>query len=132
MTEPPLRPRLDKWLWAARFFKTRALASQAADRGRVRVNGERVKSSRAVNVGDRLEVRTGADVIEVEVAGLSRQRGPAAVAQALYQETEASRNRRQAAAEQRRLLASEVPRPAARPDKRARRQISRFRDSASG
>jgi len=122
------RVRIDKWLWAARFYKTRALASEAVDGGRVHVNGDRVKAARPLRVDDRLEIRTGADVVEVRVLTLSQQRGPAAVAQTLYEESEASRARREALAEQRRLAPAGAPRTSGRPDKRSRRQIIRFRD----
>jgi ribosome-associated heat shock protein Hsp15 len=122
------RVRLDKWLWASRFFKTRTLAGEAVDGGKVHVNGERVKAARAVKPGDRLEIRRGAEVFEVRVLALSEHRGPAAAAQALYEESEASRTRREALAEQRRLLAASLPRTSGRPDKRSRRRIIRFTD----
>ncbi len=120
------RLRLDKWLWAARFFKTRALASEAVDGGKVHLNGARVKPAHAVRPGDRLEIRRGFDEFEVFVRALSDMRGPAALAQALYEETEASRARREADAERRRLLAAANPRPESRPDKKSRRRIVRF------
>jgi ribosome-associated heat shock protein Hsp15 len=123
------RVRVDRWLWAARFFKTRALASEAVDGGKVHVNGERVKAARALKPGDRLEIRRGGDQLEVVVTALSDQRGPASVAQGLYEETAASALRRAALAEQRQLLAASTPRPAGRPDKRSRRQIIRFREA---
>lgn len=126
------RVRLDKWLWASRFFKTRALASEAVDGGKVHVNGERVKASRAVRPGDRLEIRRGAEVVDVRVLVLSEHRGPAAAAQTLYEESEESRARREAMAEQRRLVAAGVPRPSGRPDKRSRRRIIRFREDNAG
>ena len=103
-------------------------ASEAVDGGRVHVNGDRVKAARPLRVDDRLEIRTGADVVEVRVLTLSQQRGPAAVAQTLYEESEASRARREALAEQRRLAPAGAPRTSGRPDKRSRRQIIRFRD----
>src|SRR4030088_1292175 len=83
------RGGIDKWRWAARFFKTRGLASEAVDGGKVHVNGERVKAARAVRLGDRLEIRRGPEVVEVLVLSLSDRRGPATTAQALYEETEA-------------------------------------------
>lgn len=118
--------RIDKWLWAARFYKTRSLATEAINGGHVRINGERAKPSRTVNIGDELTLRK--DVYEwvVIVTGVSSQRGPASVAQTLYQETEASQNARQQLAEQRRLNASHTIANAGRPDKRARRKIIRF------
>jgi ribosome-associated heat shock protein Hsp15 len=125
------RVRVDKWLWAARFFKTRGLASEAVDGGKVHVNGERVKAARALKLGDRLEIRRGPEEMEVVVVALADHRGPASVAQGLYTETEASAARRQQLADQRRILAAATPRPAGRPDKRARRRIIRFRDQES-
>lgn len=120
------RVRIDKWLWAARFFKTRALASQAVDGGKVHVNGDRVKAARAVRLGDRLEIRRGQEQFEVIVRALSDQRGPAVDAQELYEETEASAAKRTADADQRRALAAAMPRSEGRPDKRSRRAIVRF------
>ncbi len=119
------RVRLDKWLWAARFYKTRALAAQAADQGRVLVNGQTAKPSRIVGPGDRLRLRQGLDWRELEVLALSRQRGPAPVAQGLYAETAASVEARQRAAEARRLApepASDLPQ--GRPTKRDRRRLA--------
>ncbi len=123
--------RIDKWLWASRFFKTRALATEAVDGGRVHVNGERVKAARPVKLGDRLEIRRGADLMEVRVLALSEHRGPATAAQTLYEESAASRARREEQAEQRRLLGASMPRTAGRPDKRDRRRIIRFRDAGA-
>ncbi len=102
-TPDPIRIRLDKWLWAARFYKTRSLAVQEIERGRVRVNDALAKASREVQVGDSLVLRQGGLEREVIVRGLSAVRGPAPVAQALYEETAASIQRREAAAEQRRM-----------------------------
>lgn len=118
--------RIDKWLWAARFYKTRSLAVEEIDKGRVLVNEQAVKPAREVRAGDLVSVRQGAVVRIVVVKGLSGQRGPAPVAQQLYEETEASRLAREAAAEQRRLAAE----PAlsieqGRPTKRDRRQIEK-------
>jgi ribosome-associated heat shock protein Hsp15 len=89
------RLRIDKWLWSARFFKTRTLAAEAIDLGRVRVNGERIKPAREARVGDRIEVQVGENCIECTVRALSSQRGPATVARQLYEETEGSRTRRE-------------------------------------
>ncbi len=125
-TPPAARVRIDKWLWAARFFKTRALASEAVDGGKVHVNGDRVKAARALRPGDRLEIRRGTEQFEVVVRALSEQRGPAAAAQALYEETEASAARRLAVAEQQRAAAATAPRFEGRPDKKARRTLARF------
>ncbi|HSM21939.1 MAG TPA: RNA-binding S4 domain-containing protein [Rubrivivax sp.] len=125
MTTPPPRVRLDKWLWAARFFKTRALAAEEADRGRVSVNGAAAKPARELHVGDRIVLRQGAVERCVDVLGLSLVRGPAPVAQALYRETADSIAAREAAAQQRRL----APEPAldlteGRPTKRDRRKLA--------
>ncbi len=118
--------RLDKWLWAARFFKTRALASEAINGGHVHLNGSRIKPSRTLNVGDTLEIRKGEVKFVVEVQGLSARRGPASQAVLLYEETEASVAAREHHAEQRRLQAASGPKPAKRPDKRDRRRIIQF------
>jgi ribosome-associated heat shock protein Hsp15 len=119
--------RLDKWLWAARFYKTRALAVDEIELGRVRVNDQPVKPSREVKVGERLSIRHGPVHREVEVRGLSMQRGPAPVAQLLYAETQESLLAREAAAERRRL----APEPAAsltqgRPTKQDRRRLTEW------
>jgi ribosome-associated heat shock protein Hsp15 len=118
-------PRLDKWLWAARFFKTRSLASEEIGKGRVEVNGQVAKSSRLVRLGDRIELRQGTAQRTVAVCGLSQVRGPAPVAQALYQETPESLAARERAAEQHRL----APEPShsieqGRPTKRDRRELA--------
>ena len=123
----PARTRIDKWLWAARFFKTRSLATAAVSGGKVHVNDERVKPARALAVGDRLTVRRGLVEQEIVVAALSERRGPASVAATLYAETEASVARREAAAEKRRLIAASLPAPPSRrPNKKDRRHIIRF------
>src|ERR1700688_2890347 len=96
--------RMDKWLWAARFFKTRALAARACDLGRIHSNGQQAKPSRDVRAGDRLQVKNGGGDFQVEVVFLSEVRGPAAVAQTLYRETEESRELRQRVAEERKAL----------------------------
>jgi len=118
--------RVDKWLWAARFFKSRSLAAKAVEAGSVRVDEERVKPARELRVGDMLRIRNGASEWEVRVLGLSSVRGPAPQAAKLYEESQASREGRERAREQRRL----APEPAAgrlgRPTKRDRRQIHRF------
>ncbi len=117
------RVRLDKWLWAARFFKTRALATEAIEGGKVHVNDQRVKPARAVRVGDVLEVRRGFETMVVIVQALAEQRGPAKVAQTLYTETEASRLRREAAAEQCRLERMGMVPSEHRPSGRDRQKI---------
>jgi ribosome-associated heat shock protein Hsp15 len=120
--------RIDKWLWAARFFKTRALAARACDLGRVQCNNLVAKPAREIRVGDLLHIRTEHSDFEVEITELSAIRGPSAVAQGLYRETEDSRNRRLAVAEQRRSHMHESPAPEGRPSKRDRRRIIQFRD----
>lgn len=128
MDEPPEKlPRLDKWLWAARFFKTRSLASQAVSGGKVQVNAQRVKPSRSVKVGDELSIVRGQQHMTVIVRALSERRGPAPIAQGLYAETEQSRERRESEAEQRRILNSTLPRTAGRPDKHQRHSIRRLK-----
>ncbi len=117
--------RLDKWLWCARFHKTRALAVEAIQGGHVHVNGQRVKPSKAVRPGDRLRITRGGDTWEITITALADRRGPASEARTLYIEDETSRARREALREQRRLAA---PRPEKRPDKRQRRRIVRFRN----
>ena len=118
--------RLDKWLWAARFFKTRALASEAIKGGKIELNGSRAKPSREVKVGDELRIRQGFDEKTVIVRELSDRRGPAPVAQRLYEETAESIAAREKAAEQRRLANAHRERGQGRPSKRERRQIHSF------
>lgn len=118
--------RLDKWLWAARFFKTRALATAAINGGHIHLNGSRIKPSRTVQVGDQLQIRRGREEFLVSVVTLSERRGPASEAAQLYAESEESRQKRELQAEQHRLLASAAAAPPRRPDKKARRQIIRF------
>ena len=120
--------RLDKWLWAARFFKTRSMAARACELGRIQSKGLPVKPAREVQVGDMLQVRTGGGDFEVEVLQLSDIRGPAPIAQALYQETEASREARARVAAERKAMMHSNPAPSSRPSKRDRRRILRFRD----
>jgi len=120
--------RLDKWLWAARFFRTRTLAAKACDLGRVEAQDQTARSSREVRVGDRLIIQTEGGRFEVDVLALSEMRGPASVAQTLYRETEASRDARQRFAEERRAGLHFTPAPAGRPSKRDRRKIHRFRN----
>ena len=118
--------RIDRWLWAARFFKTRALAQAAIRGGHVHLNGARVKPSRELKVGDGLSIARGPERFEIEVRGLSEKRGPAKVAAELYEEDPASTARRAAEREERRLQRQLVTGPERRPDKRARRKIIRF------
>jgi ribosome-associated heat shock protein Hsp15 len=119
--------RMDKWLWAARFFKTRALAARACELGRIHSNGIEAKPAREVRVGDRLEVRNDAGEFQIEVMELSAMRGPAAAAQKLYHESDESRAARMKAAEEARAMRQFAPAPAGRPTKRDRRRIIRFR-----
>jgi ribosome-associated heat shock protein Hsp15 len=117
---------MDKWLWAARFFKTRALAARACDLGRIESNGQQAKASREVRVGDLLRVKNDSGEFQVEVLLLSDMRGPAAVAQTLYSETEASRELRFKQIEERKLMPHFEGREG-RPSKRDRRGIERLR-----
>ncbi|HSP59208.1 MAG TPA: ribosome-associated heat shock protein Hsp15 [Halomonas sp.] len=118
--------RLDKWLWAARFFKTRALAKKAIEGGKVQYNGTRAKTSKAVEVGALIRVPQGWDTLEVEVLALSDQRRGAPEARALYAETTESVARREREAEARRLTNQAMQHPLKRPDKKQRREIHRF------
>jgi ribosome-associated heat shock protein Hsp15 len=119
--------RMDKWLWAARFFKTRALAARACELGRIKSNEQPVKAAREVRVGDMLRVTNEGGDYQVEVVLLSDVRGPASVAQTLYRETEASRELRQKMAAERKAMKQFEDRPAGRPSKRDRRKIIQFR-----
>jgi ribosome-associated heat shock protein Hsp15 len=119
--------RIDKWLWAARFFKTRAQASKACDLGRIHSNGVQAKPAREARVGDMLTVRNEGGEFQVEVLGLTEMRGPAAVAQTLYRETEASKEARLKAAAERKAMQEFAPLPERRPSKRDRRRIIQFR-----
>lgn len=123
----PTSVRLDKWLWAARFFKTRALAADAIDGGKVHLNDERVKRSRAVKTGDKVTVRLGPYEHRVIVTGISDRRGPAAIASELYDELAESRAAREALVEQRRLEMAASTHDHGRPSKRDRRQIEQLR-----
>lgn len=120
--------RLDVWLWAARFFKTRSLAKQAVENGKVDVDGQRPKSSRAIRVGDALRVQRGEEVVQLHVRGLSDTRGPAPVAQALYEETAASKQAREELRQRRIAERTGYQAPEHRPDKRARRLIRALGD----
>jgi ribosome-associated heat shock protein Hsp15 len=122
--------RMDKWLWAARFFKTRAVASRACDMGRIESNGLRAKPARDVHPGDRLQIENDAGRFEIDVLGVSQIRGPASVAQTLYRETEASREARLRVAEERKAMQQFAPLPVGRPSKRDRRRIIQFRGRA--
>jgi ribosome-associated heat shock protein Hsp15 len=122
--------RIDKWLWAARFFKTRALASKACDMGRILSNGHEAKPSREVHVGDHLVVKKEGGDFQIEVLALSQMRGPASVAQTLYRESEASKEARAKLAAERKAMQQFAPLPTRRPSKRDRRRIISFRGRA--
>ncbi|MCU1336745.1 MAG: hypothetical protein JWO19_2326 [Bryobacterales bacterium] len=121
---------MDKWLWAARFFKTRALAARACELGRIESTGQVAKPAREVRVGDLLQVKNEGGDFHVEVLVLSEMRGPAAVAQTLYRETEASRAMRLKLAEERKAMRNLEPSREGKPSKRDRREIERFRGRA--
>jgi ribosome-associated heat shock protein Hsp15 len=120
--------RIDKWLWAARFFKTRSLASKACELSRVLLNGQVAKPAREVHTGDRLRVTNDGGDFEIEILGLSELRGPAPVAQALYHESEESIERRKQAVAQRKAMQEWEVLPTTRPSKRDRGKIIRFRE----
>jgi ribosome-associated heat shock protein Hsp15 len=119
--------RMDKWLWAARFFKTRSLAAKACELGRIQSNGQPAKPARDVKIGDMLRVTNEGGDFQLEVLLLSDVRGPASVAQTLYRETEASREARLKAAAERKAAMQFNPMPTGRPSKRDRRRIIQFR-----
>jgi ribosome-associated heat shock protein Hsp15 len=119
--------RLDKWLWAARFFKTRTLAARACELGRIRLNAQPAKASRELHIADMLEITNDGGIFHVEVLALSDVRGPATVAQTLYRETEASREQRQKVAAERKAMMQFEQLPAGRPSKRNRHRIIQFR-----
>jgi ribosome-associated heat shock protein Hsp15 len=119
--------RADKWLWAARFFKTRALAARACELGRVMSNGQPLKPARELHVGHALAITTEGGLFQVEVLGLSETRGPAAMAQALYRESDQSKAARAKVVEQRKAMAAWERLPDSRPDKRDRRTLARMR-----
>ncbi len=121
------RVRMDKWLWAGRFFKTRALAARACELGRIESNGQKAKAAREVRIGDVLQVKSDGGDFQVEVLVISEMRGPAATAQTLYRETQASRELRLKLAEERKAMPHFEALREARPSKRDRREIERFR-----
>ena len=129
MSTPPQKVRLDKWLWAARFFKTRALAKAAIEGGKVHLGGQRVKVSKEVTEGDTLQIRQGWDEKVIVIAALSVQRRGAAEAQLLYEETADSIKKRESEAAARKAAGGMIDRPAGRPSKKQRRQIHRFKES---
>ncbi len=118
--------RIDKWLWAARFFKTRAIAAEAVNGGKVHLDGQRIKAARTVRVGDVYELQRGWERMTIVVRGLSARRGPASEARELYEETAESIERREREAEQRRLARLQRPVMDHRPNKKERRQLRSF------
>ena len=122
--------RMDKWLWAARFFKTRSLAARACELGRIESNGQGAKAAREVRVGDMLQVKNDGGDFQVDVLVVSEMRGPAAVAQTLYRETEASRELRLKLAEERKAMPHFESLREGKPSKRDRREIGRLRGRA--
>lgn len=130
-TTQPGKLRLDKWLWAARFFKTRSLAKVAIESGKVQVAGQRAKVSKELNVGDTVQIRQGWDEKVVTVLALSNQRRGAPEAQLLYEETHESAQKREADTAARKAAGGMLDRPARRPTKKQRRQIHQFKDSSS-
>ncbi len=127
MSEPADKVRLDKWLWAARFFKTRAMATQAIDGGHVHLNGDTVKPARTVHLGDMLRIQAAHGEFEVKVTGLADKRGPAEVARALYEETPESVEKRARVAEEKSLAPQfDHPDVRGRPTKKWRRQLHFF------
>ncbi|HTE13559.1 MAG TPA: RNA-binding S4 domain-containing protein [Burkholderiales bacterium] len=121
--------RIDKWLWAARFYKTRSLAQQAVEGGKIKLNGERVKPAKDARIGDRLDLNIATQDWTITVLALSDKRGPASVAQTLYEETQESRTRRAEQSALRKLVAEPSQQRQGRPTKRERRQLDRWRDS---
>ena len=121
------RLRVDKWLWAARFFKTRSIAKTAIEGGKVHLDGQRVKVSREISVGETLVIKQGWDEKEVVVLGLSAQRGPAPVARQLYEETAASIEKREREAQARKATGGAVARPTQKPGKHQRKALERLR-----
>ncbi len=119
--------RMDKWLWAARFFKTRAIASRACDLGRIESNGQPAKPARDVRAGDMLQIKSDSGDFQIEVLALSEMRGPAAVAQTLYRETEASKEARRKMVEERKSMPHFEALREGKPSKRDRREINRLR-----
>lgn len=124
----PTQVRADLWLWAARFFKTRSLAKQAIEGGKIDVNGAGCKPAKTLHVGDKLKITRGEERLEVEVLALSGKRGPASVAQTLYRESEASIAAREVARAERGTRNGGLLRPPSRPNKQERRQLMRFKD----
>lgn len=131
MSFEPEKQRLDKWLWAARFFKTRALATEAVNGGKVHLNGERIKPGRTIKPGDRLKITRGVMEFDVVIQGLSKQRRPAKEAQLLYEETPESRQLREERARMLKETSACLHHSERRPSKKDRRQIVRFKRKSS-
>ncbi|HTV84140.1 MAG TPA: S4 domain-containing protein [Dyella sp.] len=129
-TEALNQARADVWLWAARMYKTRSLAKQAIDGGKVEVNGAGCKPAKVLHVGDSIRLTRGEERLELQVLALCERRGPASAAQLLYRETDASRAAREQAREQRRLSGAGLNRPPTRPNKQERRELRRLKDSS--
>ncbi len=127
-SSPQQTVRIDKWLWAARFFKTRSIATDAVESGKIKLNGERPKPAKSIRIGDQLEVRSGAFMFSITVLALSDRRGPATEAAKLYVESDISKAARQQLAQQLRANAASAPLLRGRPTKKARRDIARFVD----
>ncbi|HET7025279.1 MAG TPA: S4 domain-containing protein [Gemmatimonadales bacterium] len=132
MNEPDNRVRVDKWLWAARFYKTRALAAEAIDGGKVQVHGERAKRAKLLQLGDEVRIRQGTFEYRLTVRGLSERRGPATVAVTLYEEDAASREARERMAAQLAAMPAPFQVEKGRPTKKDRRKLERFRRSRNG
>lgn len=126
MTQAASRHRLDRWLWFARFYRSRALATEAVQGGKVKLNGERVKPAHEIRIGDRLAITREQEVLELDVLALPERRGPAGIAQAAWAQTPESREHTAHQREQQRLAALARPRPDHRPDKRERRALERL------
>jgi len=125
--QPETQQRLDKWLWAARFFKTRPLAAQAISGGKVHLNGERVKPSRNIKAGDQIQITRGQFEFKITVDALNKHRRPAIEAQALYTEDEQSMQKRKELAQSLKILNANMPHSEKRPSKKQRRQIVKFK-----
>jgi ribosome-associated heat shock protein Hsp15 len=121
--------RLDKWLWAARFFKTRSIAREAVSGGKVHLNGNRAKPSRSVSIGDELRIQRGEEEYTITIADVSTSRGPATIARTLYDESEENRVKREQLAEDRRMAREKDAGRERRPDKRQRRKLIRFKNN---
>lgn len=129
MSDSPCGVRIDRWLWAARFFKTRSLAKNAVEGGKVHIDGARVKPAKEVHVGQKVTISRGQFESTVVVAGLSQQRGPATIAQTLYEETQASIETRQALSARLRMERAGLKVPTHRPSKKERRDLRKLKDS---